>query len=555
MAEIEADRRRIEMEPDFACHERAKVLARQFVESQVVLARELVRIALTRTFVALDCASIEEYGVRLGLTPHDARSLVDLGRALDLPSGAGEPSTGCATGTPPPANGEDALAARGNSPTVADAVLAGAMSVPQATLAGRLISKPELLHEGENAVAIATSQPARRVHALIREREEEAAQQQAVTSLALAVSLPARENFGRARAVASEQAGTMLTEGETFALVVNHYLDDFDPLRQGEGERRLPDTAELPGRRYIPADARRQVRARSGDRCEVPACGRNVFLEFAHIRPHRAGGSREAADLLRLCHGHHVLLDAGRIRFDGWDDDRPCFRDAGGRRLSERADLVPPTADAPKGPTGQGGGVNLRESRAAASDPIDGAVVGAVVGAVDGSVDGAVDGSVDGSVDSARAEHDTEPCHRASDHPDRAAWDPPDRAGPGESCVRERPPPYGSDAARTGCERRRERGPFEAPRRADLSHDGGPSIAHRAAVPVGRWRTSAPDSTSTSSTSTSYGRSRAGAGSWAWASQDRHELQRRRLTTCETAITTPISGKSQLRLPVWPWLA
>lgn len=326
MYEIEADHRRIEAEPDFPAHERAKVLARQFVESQVALARELLRIALTKTFVALDCASIDEYGVRLGLTPRDARSLVDLGRALDVPTDVGGP----------PEPGAETSA----SPTVAQAVLAGEMSVPQATLAGRLLSKPELLREGEDAVVIATSQPARNVHALIREREEEAAQQQPVTPVALAVSLPARDAFARARSVASEQAGTMLTEGETFSVVVSHYLDCFDPLRRGEGARRLPDTSELPGRRTIPAEVRRAVRERSQDRCEVPGCGRDVFLEFAHIRAHRLGGSREAVDLLRLCHGHHVLLDAGRIRFVAWEGRRPSFRDAAGRALSERPDLV-----------------------------------------------------------------------------------------------------------------------------------------------------------------------------------------------------------------------
>jgi hypothetical protein len=216
-------------------------------------------------------------------------------------------------------------------------VVAGVASLTQATLAGRMVGRPELLREGEDPVRIALTQPVRCVQALIRAREEELAQQQAVTPLALAVTDRAKRGFARARAVASERAGQMLTDGETFALVVEHYLDSFDPLRQGEGRRRLPDTAGLPGDRYIPAEVRRAVRARSREHCEVPGCPHDVFLEFAHIDTHREGGSREAGNLLRLCHGHHVLLDAGRLRFAGWEDGFPAFRDSVGRLIRNRA--------------------------------------------------------------------------------------------------------------------------------------------------------------------------------------------------------------------------
>jgi hypothetical protein len=67
-----------------------------------------------------------------------------------------------------------------------------------------------------------------------------------------------------------------------------------------------------------------------------------MFLEFAHIDPHREGGSRETDNLLRLCSAHHVLFDAGRIRFVGWNEDRPSFRDSHGQLLEERASLATP---------------------------------------------------------------------------------------------------------------------------------------------------------------------------------------------------------------------
>jgi len=142
-------------------HDRAVVLARGFVEQQVRLAREMRRIAETKTCVALACASIEEYGVRLGLTARDARQLVALGHALDEAPAA---TTG-------PGAAESSSPA-GAPATVGEAVLAGVISVEKAALAGLLLAPPGLLREGENAVAIATSQPVRRVEAILRQVTE-----------------------------------------------------------------------------------------------------------------------------------------------------------------------------------------------------------------------------------------------------------------------------------------------------------------------------------------------------------------------------------------------
>jgi hypothetical protein len=347
MLEVATDRRRIEAEPDEGAHERAVALGRRYVELQVGLARELSRIEATKTYVAHECVSIEEYGVRwVGVAARDARQLVDLGRALDAAATtaiaeamAGE--RGAAAGDEPDALPEtppeppsDAPSAQ--VPTVADAVLAGALSVERAALAGRFVADPELIRDGENAVALATAGSLTQVRATLRFREEALAQQEKVTTFTLVVTERARDGFRRARGLASEAAGAMLTEGETFSLVVERYLDLHDPQRRGEGARRVGDTADLPGRRYVPAEAKRAVRARAGDQCEVPGCPRRHFLELAHIEAHCDGGDREEENLLLLCHGHHVLFDAGRIRFAGWEDGRATFSDRAGRRLEER---------------------------------------------------------------------------------------------------------------------------------------------------------------------------------------------------------------------------
>jgi hypothetical protein len=319
---IAADRRNIETTPDFLAHERAVAHGREVVAAEVHLARALRTVADTKTFVAFGCASIEEYGVRLGRTHAETRRLVRLSYALEAPPLA-------------------AWQANESTPkTVEQAVLGGDLSIECASLAGRLLATPGLLREGENAIELASTMPTRRMRDLVRARVEELAQEQPVVPLAFAVTEKAKDGFARARVVASEQAGTMLTEGETFAVVVATYLDLFDPLRRGDAARRVPHTEDLPGQRYIPPRVKLEIRRRSGDRCEVPACCSEAFLAFAHVEPHREGGSREADNLLRACWTHHVLLDAERIRFGGWEDGRPWFRGPDGERVTEKPEWL-----------------------------------------------------------------------------------------------------------------------------------------------------------------------------------------------------------------------
>jgi hypothetical protein len=358
---IAPDRRRIEVEPDEQAHEAVVGVAPRLVAVRVEAARAMLRVERTRTYVAHQCASIEEYGVRfLGVSAREARDLVDLGRALDAPPTAAVVAAvesarardvaggssmhvgraGAAVGT----NSTDAAetdAAPVASVTTTDAVLIGALSVERAVAAGQFLRKPDLLRDGEDHVALAMSGSMRQVRWTIRSREEEIAQQEAVVLLPLAVTVRTRDSFRRAKSLASERAGTMLTEGQTFALVVNRWLDENDPMRRGEGARRVPDTAGLPGRRYVPKSVRRTVLRRSGGHCEVPGCTRRTFLQLAHDESHASGGSREEENLWNACVVHHTQFDAGLIRICDWKDGRPRFCGVEGQLLEDRARITP----------------------------------------------------------------------------------------------------------------------------------------------------------------------------------------------------------------------
>ena len=62
--------------------------------------------------------------------------------------------------------------------------------------------------------------------------------------------------------------------------------------------------------RTIPAEVRRAVSARDGDRCAFvsPAgrrCEARAYLEFHHLRPYATGGEADAANIALRCHAHN----------------------------------------------------------------------------------------------------------------------------------------------------------------------------------------------------------------------------------------------------------
>src|SRR6185295_4965642 len=113
---------------------------------------------------------------------------------------------------------------------------------------------------GEDWLAKAETMPVPELRRRVNARLEEVAQGvESVVSVTLHVTQKTRESFARARVIASREAAVALTEGQTFTLLVNHYLDAKDERRRGEGERRVGPTAEQPQDRYIPAEVRRAV--------------------------------------------------------------------------------------------------------------------------------------------------------------------------------------------------------------------------------------------------------------------------------------------------------
>ena len=357
MTTIAADERRVRAERDDEAERLFDLSAARYLVDRLELARLLLRISEQKTYVLSGCASAVEYAGRRNVPAVEARMLLDLARSLDVPAPPAPPPATPTTPTPAPTTSTATATATSSAgdPTpataparpqrVEDLVRAGVIPVANAIVLGQLVKTPGAIRPGEDWARDAATFSEEEFKRRARKRIEETRQGEPTSFLPLQVTATAKRNFERARKIASAKAGTMLTESETFALVVKHFVATFGGDEEGTGTRRLPDTSEMPRSRYVPAEVRREVHQRSRRRCEVPGCTNHVFRQLAHIDDHGEGGDREASNLLDLCSLHHLLFDAGRIRFAGWDaEGRPRFLDPRGELMTHHPAPIPPGA-------------------------------------------------------------------------------------------------------------------------------------------------------------------------------------------------------------------
>lgn len=271
---------------------------------QIRMARTLATIDRKAAFVFCNVTSAFDLAVSVGWSRRDASLLLHLGRAMAA----------------------DAELER--------AVDAGEIGLDQASWLGRILPYRKYLRPGDRWISLASEKSAWHVQRAVKRRieeTEEGAAGDALVTLTVDVPTKAVEDLRRARVLASRTAGRVLTEGQTVSAVIADYLERHDPLLAEGGTRRVGATAELVEDRYVPAAVKAAIYQRSGDRCE--RCRATGFLQFAHVRPHRHGSSREADDLMRLCGLCHLLYDAGYVWLEG-DWPNAVFVDAWGNRAT-----------------------------------------------------------------------------------------------------------------------------------------------------------------------------------------------------------------------------
>lgn len=313
MSTFHTDKRQINASEVPGADDRMAERAAQVRELQLAMGRELVAVEDAGHFSLRGCASVEEYGARFGLDPEQTRGLLNLARLEE------------------------------SHPELIEAVKRARTDVERAGLAARVLTIPGAVKEEDDWLAWVEDLSRGRLAWRVDRRLEEIRQAPSrVSELNLVVSRRAKENFARARVIASKKAGKALTKGQTFGAVVDDYLDRHDEDRKKPRPRRKGKTEDDPESRYIPAEVRREVRRRSGGRCEFPGCNHEIWLQFCHLTPHAAGGCREAHNVVHFCNRHHFLFDAGIIKLIEGDANDPVYEVDGKRIGKSRAPPQPP---------------------------------------------------------------------------------------------------------------------------------------------------------------------------------------------------------------------
>jgi hypothetical protein len=276
---------------------------------ELFCAKAMVHVERTLAYRLDGSGSIANFAERNGAAAQVGRDLLDVGHALI------------------------------KEPDLAVEIASGAIPVASAAVYGQIVFADEGLRGSTDWRALARTCSTREFRRAWFQHRDEARAGEPLHALNALVTAKTREGLDRARTLASRKSDCVLTMGETVGVVVRDWLRENDPLQTKPGTRRVPDTADVPGR-YIPAEVDRQVRARSNDTCIVPMCGNKVWLERSHRIAHAHGGSREARNIDRLCCAHHLLYALKKLLITG-STENPTITDDQGRPMSGRITIGP----------------------------------------------------------------------------------------------------------------------------------------------------------------------------------------------------------------------
>lgn len=294
------DPRRIEFEAKPSLLDSARQEATRRHAAALRLAEVLTEVEAARAYVTEGCASIVEFGGRLGLAAVEVRQLLRMHETTR------------------------------RLPEIRRAVADGEVSTAAAAALAPIVRRDVLEPEWPDWVEFARSESLHALRKLARRRLAELDAREPLVEVTALVTEETRDGLEAARRVASRRAERTLNLAETIEAVVGHYLKAFHPEWQNERARRVGPTSERPGDRYVPVSVTRELHRRAASRCEFPGCPHRIFLQKAHVRPHSEGSGRELSDLLLLCTRHHTMLDTGLIRVLG-TVDAPKFVVPSGR--------------------------------------------------------------------------------------------------------------------------------------------------------------------------------------------------------------------------------
>jgi hypothetical protein len=317
-------------------------LHRDLVESgvrgrreDVLRAKAFAQVDASRAYVFHGCASVPEYGRRIGYGWTQARQYAAAGRVL----------AAC--------------------PAAEALLLSGTMSIATLAILEPLFTEESLRPRDENGVLLAgeailawaATRSDRALRRYVAKRREAVRIGGPTLERTLYLSGQGAEDLDRVRTLVSRSRRRPVSTSEAAEHAFRHYVERHDLLEKPSRSRRA---APIPPRddggrnpRYVPAEVRRSLMAEHEDVCAIDLCENETWLENAHHRPHALGGGNERADQHRLCSLHHAMKDHGEILWvpDPGDPRGGVYRTPEGREipLKPRAAREPSATGPPGG--------------------------------------------------------------------------------------------------------------------------------------------------------------------------------------------------------------
>jgi hypothetical protein len=263
------------------------------------IARAFARIDDSRHYLIEGCASLGEWGERMGYSAAESRVYARAGRVL------------------------------AHYPWVGGRILLGRMSLEAAAVLERVLRDESLSRAEDDWFGWAEQETVHALRNRVKRRLEEARTGSPTVEVTVHLSPDAKSDLDRSRELLGGSERRLLTESETVQRLAGYYLDREDPSRRAPGTRRVGDTTGRPGR-YIPEEVKREIRERASRtgvlKCEAPGCDETHCLQFAHIESHQDDGSRESENLVLFCRKHHDLFDAGWLVVLVWEGKVEVWR-------------------------------------------------------------------------------------------------------------------------------------------------------------------------------------------------------------------------------------
>ncbi len=348
---------------------------------ELMRAKAFARVDASSAFVFHGCASIGEYGPRIGYGSEQATEYAAAGRVLTL------------------------------VPATQQLLLDGAMCISTLAILERLFTDDALRFAHKDGTAWTDAEiiewarvrSDRDLRRAIRKREADVRSGERTKTRTIHLTAQGADDLERTQTLVSRKLGRFATQSEAAEFAFRDFVSRHDLLEQeGRARRAGPMPARGDGSknpRYVPAEVRRGLMARHDDACAIRGCTHRIWLENSHHTAHAAGGGNELVDQDRLCGTHHRMKDHGEIVWvPPHAGARGHYRTREGAILRLRS---PAPNDAACGGERPADTHDARErGKPSATDgALDGALDGSTNGSNDGTTDGTADGTADGSTD------------------------------------------------------------------------------------------------------------------------------------------------------------